>query len=649
MTFAYTVGRDRTDVYPSLRAGDSFDELQDAVLAARHDHDKSSAPYFARPFAANGEGKPRRAKDNALPCAWLTLDVDRLDPEAAPRLEAALARWRGFWYSTATASADNRKRRVVLACSRVVTLDEYPRVVAAVEHELARVVGAGVEFDHRAAADVARLWYLPTEAAEAGAYHGAPLDVVAALAYQHRDDAPHQHEYQPAGERIAAGGRNAALTREAGRLRRLGLSPAAIGAALAVVNQERCDPPLEQREVQAIADSVGRYEAPASGGELPAPLGTVYTAGALLALPAQPTHWLIDGWLAEGASFLLGAHGGIGKSLLALQLAACLASGTAFVGLPVLRRRVLFFSAEDRAAVLRWRLRGIGQALGIDDAALGDRLVLVDQSRRPAELLGRDRYGTLGYTALFEELAALVRQHDAQVLLLDSASDAFGGNEIARTEVRRYITETQTLVPEDGAVGHLVHVDKAFARGGTTAQAYSGSTAWHNSVRQRWELALPAAEADDGTRAAPDPADPRRVLRLAKNNYGTAGAELALTLDAALGCFTRDYDAKAVTGDPAAERRDVLRALVASTDAGVPVPAAMQGPRTAYLVLSQQNEFPESLRGGAKPKTRRFAWHIEALRQIRHVTEGSYRRSNRHIVATLEPTSEGRAECVAFE
>jgi Bifunctional DNA primase/polymerase, N-terminal/Primase C terminal 1 (PriCT-1) len=44
--------------------------------------------------------------------------------------------------------------------------------------------------------------------------------------------------------RFASGGRNEALTREAGKLRRLGLSTDTISAALQQVNLERCEPPL---------------------------------------------------------------------------------------------------------------------------------------------------------------------------------------------------------------------------------------------------------------------------------------------------------------------------------------------------------------------------------------------------------------------
>lgn len=63
----------------------------------------------------------------------------------------------------------------------------------------------------------------------------------------------------PVPERIPAGERNATLASVAGSLRRPGLSQEAITEALLVENRSRCDPPLPDDEVRAIAASVSRY------------------------------------------------------------------------------------------------------------------------------------------------------------------------------------------------------------------------------------------------------------------------------------------------------------------------------------------------------------------------------------------------------
>jgi Bifunctional DNA primase/polymerase, N-terminal/Primase C terminal 1 (PriCT-1) len=74
------------------------------------------------------------------------------------------------------------------------------------------------------------------------------------------------------GQEIAEGGRNAALASLAGSMRRRGMTPEAIEAALLKENDARCKPPLPASEVWEIARSVSRYRpaAPVRGLEPPA-------------------------------------------------------------------------------------------------------------------------------------------------------------------------------------------------------------------------------------------------------------------------------------------------------------------------------------------------------------------------------------------
>jgi putative DNA primase/helicase len=62
------------------------------------------------------------------------------------------------------------------------------------------------------------------------------------------------------GAALSEGGRNDALTRLAGKLRRDGLNDVELEAALIAANQQRCSPPLARDEVRTIAKSVARYE-----------------------------------------------------------------------------------------------------------------------------------------------------------------------------------------------------------------------------------------------------------------------------------------------------------------------------------------------------------------------------------------------------
>jgi Bifunctional DNA primase/polymerase, N-terminal/Primase C terminal 1 (PriCT-1)/Protein of unknown function (DUF3987) len=72
---------------------------------------------------------------------------------------------------------------------------------------------------------------------------------------------------------ILEGQRNATLTSLGGSMRRRGMSEASILVALQEENRTRCNPPLPDRDVEAIAKSIARYPATLSGEHLtPKPL-----------------------------------------------------------------------------------------------------------------------------------------------------------------------------------------------------------------------------------------------------------------------------------------------------------------------------------------------------------------------------------------
>lgn len=77
---------------------------------------------------------------------------------------------------------------------------------------------------------------------------------------EHKPQAEPSSGAQPTGSKITKGTRNSTLASLAGSMRRRGMTPDAIEAALSAENQARCDPPLPESEVKVIARSVARYE-----------------------------------------------------------------------------------------------------------------------------------------------------------------------------------------------------------------------------------------------------------------------------------------------------------------------------------------------------------------------------------------------------
>jgi hypothetical protein len=64
----------------------------------------------------------------------------------------------------------------------------------------------------------------------------------------------------PDGNPIPSGQRNSTLASLAGTMRRAGMGRVEILAAMRATNATRCNPPLPEKEVERIAESIGRYE-----------------------------------------------------------------------------------------------------------------------------------------------------------------------------------------------------------------------------------------------------------------------------------------------------------------------------------------------------------------------------------------------------
>jgi archaellum biogenesis ATPase FlaH len=209
--------------------------------------------------------------------------------------------------------------------------------------------------------------------------------------------------------------------------------------------------------------------------------------------PFEPLPHVVQQWIPQGEVTLLAGHGGSGKSFVALNLAVHVALGRPFGDLATQQRTVLFISCEDNARVLRQRVAKLCRVEGIDSADLTGRLMLFDGSDLDAALYRETVVEGVKSTdtRFLRTLADVARMLDAGLVIIDNASDAFDGDEIRRAAVRTFIRQLRSHLARPGrAVLLLAHTSKAAAKGGRTegAEDYSGSSAWHNSVRSRLSL-----------------------------------------------------------------------------------------------------------------------------------------------------------------
>ncbi len=190
-------------------------------------------------------------------------------------------------------------------------------------------------------------------------------DVVRSLKTEHK---PVDDDGQSISEN-----RNIRLTSIAGKLRNAGLSATALELALLQVNADRCVPPLDDEEVQRIAESVSRYALPQPDLEV--------TIGGKSAVPNSPVDWrahyhtfeqmentpppvfLIEDFLLYESITAMAAPVGQRKSLVALNVAHALCTGEPlFDRFRVTTRpsRVLYLCPEMGIRSFTDRVRKIG-------------------------------------------------------------------------------------------------------------------------------------------------------------------------------------------------------------------------------------------------------------------------------------------------
>ncbi|MDZ7907130.1 MAG: AAA family ATPase [Gemmobacter sp.] len=148
-----------------------------------------------------------------------------------------------------------------------------------------------------------------------------------------------------------------------------------------------CPPPLPD-EAYAPFTEPGETDAaprePPGGNGKPAPrvirpepdrASTFFSAATLQGCEVPERQWLVPELVPCRSVTLLYGDGGTGKSLLALQLAACVATGRRWLGRDTAAGKAVFLSAEDEKDELHRRLADIARHEAIELADM-DKLTL---------------------------------------------------------------------------------------------------------------------------------------------------------------------------------------------------------------------------------------------------------------------------------
>lgn len=285
--------------------------------------------------------------------------------------------------------------------------------------------------------------------------------------------------------------------------------------------------------------------------------------------------WFVEGLIPGGTVTLVSGDGGVGKSLLLLQIGIASALGVDTLGLNPKPGGVIYVGAEDDQDEFQRRVGDVTKALGGRLQDLED-LEIIPLADRDALLAVPAKDGSMAPTTLWQRIRERVLGFGPGLVVFDTTADLFGGDEIKRAQVRQFVAMLRKLAIETGAA--IVLLSHPSVAGMQTGTGTSGSTAWSNSVRSRLYLTRP-----DGKEVDPN----ARVLRIMKANYGAIGDELKLRwLD---GAFVLDdgLPAEEVAFVSKAQDDAFVRLLRAYNRTGQVV-ATTKGVNYAPKVLAEQ-------------------------------------------------------------
>lgn len=256
---------------------------------------------------------------------------------------------------------------------------------------------------------------------------------------------------------------------------------------------------------------------------------------ALLTTPPAPLDHVLPGLLA-GTVGMLAGPGGAGKTMLELQLAMAIATGTPacaglFAGLLPTGKpaRVVLVAAEESKAVLAHRLHAIahtlferreqfGIKLAFEDflARLQNNLRLFAGTTQSYALLNADQQRT----RVLKDLAKACE--GARLVLIDPLRQFHDCDENDSAAMNKLVQALRSLAEQVGAaVLFAHHASKAatFSGQGDAAGAARGSSALTDGVR--WQLNLSRLSRDQAQHAGVSEEARGQVLLLdvAKANY----------------------------------------------------------------------------------------------------------------------------------
>jgi len=199
-------------------------------------------------------------------------------------------------------------------------------------------------------------------------------------------------------------------------------------------------------------------------------------------IPLRP--WIVPGALLAGATHILAAPGGTGKSVFTLQLALMLASGNAWAKWqPKKKCRVLIINAEDDIAEQRRRMVAARTVMGFD--AERGMIMLADAPENILMATADPLKKSQVATPLVDELVEVIKHFQIDVVIVDPFAETFDGDENSNGDTKwaMKIWRDKIARPTGAAVYLVHHTTKGSEDKAGSADVIRGGGAIVNSAR----------------------------------------------------------------------------------------------------------------------------------------------------------------------
>jgi hypothetical protein len=237
--------------------------------------------------------------------------------------------------------------------------------------------------------------------------------------------------------------------------------------------------------------------------------------------------------LAKGMVTMLGASSGVGKTQLTIQLALSAATGRLIAGLRPSRRKpfvVFNWNNEDDLDELNRRILATVKHFAIDDSNLHNHFHIASGVQKKLIIAGKDKSGVVRATKHAEALIQLLKDANADLLILDPLVEFHSCDENSNVEMAAVVGVLRRIAHEANVALLLLHHDRK--PDGASSQGFAGS---QHAMRgasaiqgvTRAILTLYGMSEKDAAAFGVSEDQRHMYVRLdvAKNNLGLAGGD----------------------------------------------------------------------------------------------------------------------------